>query len=304
MSFRNLIATGLLNALLWAGFSGNALGVSFTNGDFTTYEQADWGDTADGTNAVALLQANYDTVYASTSGSFEVGVSGPSGFSMIFTGSSSLLSYLPDGGSTGPLPGDLLNPTSTASGAFGGDVTALKLNIDFSDAGLLPGNLGIHFGDLKLQNFHTLGGKNVSSLNVLTVRQFAGGMNNLLGGGTFFIPTRNFTYHTADIDLLDPVIAELNASFDEGVIVSTFATNNLTIAPVPLVIQTVSRSGNSVTLTWGTTPTEMYQVQSSTNLSQTNWISLGSPIRATNLTMTASATSTNSKAFYRIAQLP
>ena len=70
------------------------------------------------------------------------------------------------------------------------------------------------------------------------------------------------------------------------------------------MIQTVSRSGNSVTLTWGTTPTQMYQVQSSTNLSQTNWISLGSPIRATNLTLTASATSTNSKAFYRIAQLP
>jgi hypothetical protein len=33
-------------------------------------------------------------------------------------------------------------------------------------------------------------------------------------------------------------------------------------------------------------------------------ISLGSPIRATNITMTASETSTNSKAFYRIAQLP
>ena len=48
----------------------------------------------------------------------------------------------------------------------------------------------------------------------------------------------------------------------------------------------------------------MYQVQSLTNLTQTNWISLGSPIRATNTTMTASATSTNSKAFYRIAQLP
>src|ERR1035438_5646243 len=140
MSCRNLIATGLLSALLWAGFSGKALGVSFTNGDIITYEQASWGDTSDGTDAEALLLANYDSVYASTSGQFEVGIPGPSGFSMLFTDASHLILYLPDGGAVGPLDSDVLNPTSPVSGAFGGDVTALKLNIDFSDAGVLRGN--------------------------------------------------------------------------------------------------------------------------------------------------------------------
>ena len=60
MSFRNLIATGLLNALLWAGFSGKALGVSFTNGDLLTYSQAEWGDGVDTrTLRRVLLNANY-----------------------------------------------------------------------------------------------------------------------------------------------------------------------------------------------------------------------------------------------------
>jgi hypothetical protein len=69
-------------------------------------------------------------------------------------------------------------------------------------------------------------------------------------------------------------------------------------------MQTASHSGNSITLTWSTTPTVMYQVEFTTNLSQTNWTNLGSPIRATNFTWTASDTTTNSQKFYRIDQLP
>jgi hypothetical protein len=69
-------------------------------------------------------------------------------------------------------------------------------------------------------------------------------------------------------------------------------------------MQTASHSGKSVTLTFSTTPTVMYQVQFITDLTQTNWTNLGSPIRATNFTWTASETMTNSKGFYRIDQLP
>ena len=273
MSFRNLIATGLLNALLWAGFSGKALGVSFTNGDFFTYGQQDWGSATSGTTAPLILVANYNTVYASSGGALQVGNVVPGGFSMIFTGASELQTYLPDTGLPELLDANLVDPRTTSSGANGGEVTALKLNIDFSDAGVLPGNLGIHFGDLLLQNFTTSGGLNVHALNGLTVRHFAAGMNNLLGGGTFVITKPfKFTNHTADIPALYPIIVDMNVSFNGGDNIA-FATNNLTIAQVPLVIQTVSRSGNSVTLTWGTTPTQMYQVQSITNLSQTNWIS-------------------------------
>ena len=298
MSFRNLLAIGLLNALLCAGFSGNALGGSFTNGDFITCEQGDWGDIPTPTNAAWLLEDNYDSVYASSAGVFQVGDTG--GFSMSFSGAPELLDYMPAAGPSGPLDGDLLNPPSTTSGAFGGDITALKLNIDFSDAGLLPGNLGVHFGDLHLQNFS---GGQLRGLNGLTVRQFAFGMNNLLGGGTFFIARLNFTYHTNDIPALDPIARSITGSFIRGA-VSGFASTNLAVAQVPLVMQTASHSGNSITLTWSTTPTVMYQVQFITDLTQTNWTNLGNPIRATNFSWTASETMTNSRGFYRVDQLP
>ena len=36
------------------------------------------------------------------------------------------------------LTSDLLDPTSSSAGEFGGSVVALRINVDFSDAGLLP----------------------------------------------------------------------------------------------------------------------------------------------------------------------
>ena len=95
------------------------------------------------------------------------------------TSAFSVIDYLPAVGTAGPLNTNLLNPTSSSSGAFGGEVTALKLNIDFSDAGFLLGTKGIPFGDLILANFSTL-----PNLNGLTVRQFLGDANTALGGGS------------------------------------------------------------------------------------------------------------------------
>ena len=219
---------------------------------------------------------------------------------MVFTGASELLSYLPAVGADGPLTSDLLNPTSTSSGAFGGEVTALKLNIDFSDAGVLPGNLGIPFGDLVLENFS---GGQLSPLNDLTVRQFSAGVNNLLGGGIFFIFKHNFTYRTADIATLDPILANINGSFSEGS-VSPFATNNLVVPPISLVINSVSQSGSALTFAWNTIPNQRYQVQFTSSLNPTIWTSLGGIITATNTIMSASDTLTNAQMFYRIQLLP
>jgi hypothetical protein len=197
--------------------------------------------------------------------------------------------YLPDVGPNGPLEANLIDPNTTSTGNFGADVTALKLNIDFSDAGLLPGNLDVPFGDLVLTNFTDL-----TQLNGLTVRQFSAIVNTLLGGGS----CGSFT-----IDDLDPVVASLNASFGDG-IDSPFAEEHLVIVQVPPVMQAVNRSGSTITFTWSTTPRSMYQVQFITDLTRTNWISLGSAIRATNFTWTASETMTNSQGFYRIELLP
>lgn len=109
--------------------------------------------------------AHYDTVYASTSGVREFGISGSAGFSMVFTDQTNIITYLPATGGEGPLTADVLNPATSMAGEFGGGVVTLGLNIDFADAGLLLGNLGIPFGDLRL---HGLSGE-LSTLNDMSV---------------------------------------------------------------------------------------------------------------------------------------
>jgi hypothetical protein len=259
------------------------------------YGQSDWaGDPA----AIANLAENYNAVLASTDGDLEVGST--NGFVMVFDSLYALIAYLPDAGALGVLNVSLVDPTTSSSGAFGGDVVALVLDIDFSDAGLLQGNLNVHFGDLVLQNFTKMKGdlKSLRSLNGLTVRQFAADVNILLGGGSFGI------YTADDIPIFDSIVRSIDVSFKDGTVFNPFATNNLAVASVPLVMQSVARSGNSISFTCSTTPTQMYQVQCLTNLSQTNWVNLGSAFRATNYTTTVSDTLTNAQMFYRIAQLP
>ena len=71
----------------------------------------------------------------------------------------------------------------------------------------------------------------------------------------------------------------------------------------PLVIQSVIQSGNLLTFTWSTTATQMYQIQYTTNLTQSAWANLGNPITATNSTTTASGVMSNSQQFYRVVLL-
>ncbi len=187
------------------------------DGDFVTYSQDSWGGDPAQSPAATLLQANYSSVYASTGGLLEVGVPGAGGYSMIWTNVSDLLTYLPATGTSGPLTSDLLDPSSSESGAFGGRVTALHLNIDFSAAGTTGGSSGLHFGDLTLCGFTTLPG-----LNGLTVSQFEGMVDTLLGGGSA-------AYTIADLDL---VVDDLDDAFGLGT-ASRFAQAHLINGPCP-----------------------------------------------------------------------
>ena len=74
MTWCNLIIV-VVAGFLVAVFDHNAQASTFTNGDFTTYVQADWGDS-ESFPAPTLLTANYNTVYASTAGVLEVGIPG------------------------------------------------------------------------------------------------------------------------------------------------------------------------------------------------------------------------------------
>src|SRR5712692_6816709 len=200
----------LLIGALILGQAGAASATVWHDGDLTTFGQGDWGATPNGSNAASLLQNNYDAVYAGTMGLFEIGIPGAAGFSTLFTGGAQLLAYLPAAGTPGPFDSDLLNPTSTAAGIFGGDVAALKLNIDFSDKGVTPQNASVRFGDLHLFALTLTG------LNGLSIRDFAAVVNTAIGGGT-----TGFT-----IQDLDLVAIELNAAFGGGG-VTTFAQEHL-----------------------------------------------------------------------------
>jgi uncharacterized repeat protein (TIGR03803 family) len=78
----------------------------------------------------------------------------------------------------------------------------------------------------------------------------------------------------------------------------------LTVQAAP-AFQTVTQTDGSVAFTWNATLGQMYQVQSTTNLSSGNWTNFGSAVTAANTTLGASDTiGSNSQKFYRVILLP
>jgi hypothetical protein len=184
------------------------------SGDFTTYNQDEWGEPATATNQTGLLIANFDALYP---GLFEVGISGTTGNFMLFKSADAIIAYLPAAGPAETLTVSLVDPTDSPTGSFGGEVVALKLNIDFSDAGIIHSTSGAKFGDLTL-----CGPDLVPALNGVTVREVLAMSNTVLGGGT-----GPFT-----AGQLVGVANVLNTAFDDGV-PSTFAQNDLVSGTCP-----------------------------------------------------------------------
>jgi hypothetical protein len=152
--------------------------------DYVTYSQDGWGTL--GTAATPVLEANFFTVYIG--GGVEIGIPGSPGFSMFFASPEAVEDYLPTNGTPSPLDADLLDPTSTSSGLFGGTVLALQLDVDFSDAGYLASQPGAAFGDLVLfdMNAVQVAGNLTIDFSVFegwSVRQLLAGMNAQIGGG-------------------------------------------------------------------------------------------------------------------------
>jgi hypothetical protein len=84
---------------------------------------------------------------------------------------------------------------------FGGDVTALLLDIDFIDAGYLTGAVSTDFGDLTVCNLTTPAG-----VNGMTIRQIAALADGVVGGA-------DTTYTPAQFD---PLVSALSTAFGEG----------------------------------------------------------------------------------------
>jgi hypothetical protein len=204
--------------------AGSASALPWQPGDVLTYTQVSWPENA---TAAALLTSQYPSLYAPVSDVFEVGIPGSSGFSLSFGDASHVLAFLPEAGIPGPLAQSQTNPLFSEAGLFAGEVMALKLDVDFSDAGLLPGNAGIPFGDLILTNFSKdFDGFTIAAVNLngLTVREFLGDVNVALGGGSSNI---------ASIGALDDIAANVNIAFDGG-IVTPFAQDHLVAPGTPV----------------------------------------------------------------------
>jgi hypothetical protein len=201
---RTILAAGIAIAL---GALGPARATTFTANDYVTYGQSDWPSDP---TAEANVANNFDTVYAS--GSLIVGI----GYNMTFDSPGAIGAYLPSNGPAAPLGAFTDDPASTPSGVYGGDVTALALNVNFSDKGLLPGTSSIPFGDLLLMGFSG----SLSGLNGISVSSFLTLNETALGGGST-------GYAISD---LDPYLQQVNGSFATGV-VTTFAADHLEFPP-------------------------------------------------------------------------
>lgn len=190
-----------------AGSPANA--TTFTNGEFYSWDPNAWGaDPGDGLPASLLVAASFFSVEPH---GFEVGYAAPGGFVIDFSSGDALLTFLPPVGAAQALNASLTDPTSTVAGVFAGEVVALRLNIDYSDAGIVTSSIfggtvahppGIAFGDLIYTGFTG----SLAGINSLTVRQVAAIANVLLGGGIE-------PFSIADIEEL---LAGTNESFGGG----------------------------------------------------------------------------------------
>lgn len=189
---------------------------TYVDGEFESYSQNTWGgDPAAGPPA-SLIGQHFDTFYPSG-----LLIGDAAGFYMLFTSGSNgdtLDTYLPATGPAGALTTILVDPISTSSGIFGGQVTGLRLNIDFSDAGLLHHLPGAAFGDLVLTGLDNP----VAGLDGLTVRDFYGVASAMLAG--LFEP-----YSLTDVSALT---MQVNAAF-EGGFDTPFAEDHLALPSPP-----------------------------------------------------------------------
>jgi uncharacterized repeat protein (TIGR01451 family) len=165
--------------------------VKFATG-FTTFTQGGWGTVPSGNNPGWLLHTYFPTIYKKT-GYVQIG-----GTKYLrFTSAKAIQIFLPNTGTPGVLTTTATNPTTSSSGVFASQVLALRLNVDFSAAGILKPGLG----NLKIIS-GPLAGYTVSQ--VLTLA------NTVLGGNTGALPAG------ISVSTLSNVVDNINNNFNEG----------------------------------------------------------------------------------------
>jgi uncharacterized repeat protein (TIGR03803 family) len=141
----------------------------------------------------------------------------------------------------------------------------------------------------------------------------AGGIGN---NGVIFQLATNGTLTTIALDGVQGANPNSGLVFGPGGNLYTMAKNGglggygniirVDLAAVAPVFQGVSKSGNSVLMSWsGAAVNRSYQLQFKTNLTQPSWNNLGTAITATNTTMQSSdSPGADARRFYRLELLP
>ncbi|MBU2447491.1 MAG: CIA30 family protein [Bacteroidetes bacterium] len=156
--------------------------------NFVTYTQGGWG-SPDNSVPGNIRKTYFSQVFPSG-----LVVGGTK--TLKLTSASKVRDFLPQGGIAAALDKNYTDPSTTSAGVFAGQVVALKLNVAFSDAGVLGVN-GVKLGELVVTQ-GTLAGKTVYEvLNIANV---------LLGGGT-----SSYT-----ITQLYEAATKINENFDDG----------------------------------------------------------------------------------------
>lgn len=183
-----------------------APGCGWKDGDVVTYPQDQLGSPT--TAAGVVLDGSFTSLFPA---GIEVGIPGTAGYSMVFSDQFAVFGYLPQVDVEGVLTQDLVDPTTSSSGSFGGDVLALALDVALADHGLLGATSAVPFGDLELCAL-----TDTPALNGTSVRDFLADANTVLGGGTFTYP----------VDLIAPLTSAVAGAFIAGS-VSTFAQQHV-----------------------------------------------------------------------------
>lgn len=140
-----------------------------------TYSQGAWSSQPKGNNPGTLL----DAYFAQTKNAkVVIGCTSANGRTLTFTNVAAIRAFLPATASPGILAASATNPKTSAAGVFAGHVLALQLNVQLSDARVLPAGLS---------NYVVTGGPAAG----LTVGAVLADANKALGGCGFpsYAPT-------------------------------------------------------------------------------------------------------------------
>ncbi len=183
-----------VNVSLTPGGTASCTVTNAQVGLYCSYTPGGWGAPPNGGNIATKLYTYFGAVYPN---GVVMGLPGVSGrYKLTLTSASAVTTFLPSGGTPGVLNKDYKNPTSTSAGEFASQVSALKFNVDFSNAGAIkPG-----FSSRVVTTGPLAG---------LTITQVLSLANNALGGNTSVLGPYGIT-----VAQFTSILSSVNENYD------------------------------------------------------------------------------------------